>query len=321
MTGSDGSADGSVTGGNTSADFRVQRADGGARRDALAVMLTGVANGEGQAVDQFLHFADQKNLSMDELWMAERDGRPVASVLVMPNPGRTAMIFVSPVRSDVDLKAVSLAAGRACQGQDGRKLRLVQALLEPSQQMERKALLAAGFIDLAELLYMRRKVRGAGAPMQLDSSIEVRHWSRQDQQLFADATVASYEQTLDCPGLKGLRHIDDIIAGHMASGQFHPELWFALRCGDEPVGVMLLNIVPQHCSVELVYLGLTVPWRGRGLGRRLLLHGLLVAQGYDAEQMILAVDRINTPAVALYRSIGFTQSARKLAMLFTLPSL
>ena len=156
--------------------------------------------------------------------------------------------------------------------------------------------------------------------MKLDPSIEVRHWSRADEALFAEATIASYEQTLDCPGLKGLRHIDDILAGHMASGVFHPDLWFALRCADEPVGVMLLNVVPPHNAVELVYLGLSSPWRGRGLGRQLVTHGLWAARSVDAEQMVLAVDRINTPAVALYRSIGFTQTARKLAMVFTLPA-
>ena len=300
--------------------MRVRRANGSTRRVALAVMLTGGPHGEGPAVDQFLHFADQQNLSIDGLWMAERAGRPVASVLVMPNPGRTAMIFVSPVRGVDDAQAVSLAARSACEGQDGGKVRLVQALLEPSQQMERKALAVAGFTDLAELLYMHCPIHNVGSPMQLNATIEVRSWSRDDRQLFAEATIASYEQTLDCPGLKGLRHIDDIIAGHMASGKFYPELWFALRCGDEPVGVMLLNVSSKHGAVELAYLGLSTPWRGRGLGRQLLLHGLWAAQRYEADHMVLAVDRINTPAVGLYRSIGFTQTGRKLAMLFMLPT-
>ncbi len=298
---------------------RIRRADRRSQRSTLAMMLTGQADERDPAVGQFLRFASDAELSLEELWLAERNNRPLAAALVVPNAGRTAMLFLSPLRHRADLPVSQDLAHQAVSRQDGRKIRLIQALLEPSQQMEREALAGAGFVDLAQLLYMGCDTNGSGAHLRLDGAIQVVHWSRRERDLFALATTDSYRDTLDCPGLLGLRQIDDILTGHMATGQFVPQLWFALRYEDEPVGVMLLNLVPQRPAIELVYLGLTPQWRGRGLGRHLVRHGLWLAPRYQASEMILAVDQANTPALALYRSIGFVQTARKLAMIFTLP--
>ena len=46
--------------------------------------------------------------------------------------------------------------------------------------------------------------------------------------LFAETILQTYRDSLDCPGLNGVRQIEDIIAGHKASGEFDPALWFLL---------------------------------------------------------------------------------------------
>ena len=139
---------------------------------------------------------------------------------------------------------------------------------------------------------------------------------------FARAIEASYEQTADCPGLVGLRRIEDIIAGHMAAGQFVPELWLALRRRGEPVGVMLVNELTQGAGFELVYLGIAAPYRGQGLARSLLAYGLGQASvrgranwGTDNPRLHLAVDEANPAARQLYARFGFRASTRKLAMI------
>lgn len=292
--------------------------DADSRRGALALMLTGEAKETAPAVDQFLRFAESAKLCLDDLWIAERDGQPIVASLIVPSPGRTAMLFLSPVRHCQDLPVASEVIRCATFRQDHRETCLIQTLLDPSQQIERQALLTAGFKDLAQLRYMRCDVAGRGVPLQLHHSIQMVNWKRSHRPLFASATEASYQDTLDCPGLLGLRHIDDVLDGHMATGQFIPDLWFALRCGGDPVGVMLMSRVPHGCGIELVYLGITPAWRRRHLGRHLVNHGLWLAPRYDASEMVLAVDENNTPAMVLYRSIGFTQIAHKLTMIFTL---
>jgi ribosomal protein S18 acetylase RimI-like enzyme len=143
-------------------------------------------------------------------------------------------------------------------------------------------------------------------------------WSDEVRPVFERAILSSYEGTLDCPGLLGLRQIGDVIAGHMASACFVPELWFALVEQGEARAVMLLNVIPQRNAVELTYLGVGVAWRGRGYGRMLLEHGFYAAKRYGAGQVLLAVDRSNTPALRLYERMGFSGDMRKLALIFVL---
>ena len=80
------------------------------------------------------------------------------------------------------------------------------------------------------------------------------------------------------------------------------------------VGVLLLNLVMQRQNLELVYLGLARPWRGKGLGRRLMHQALRLANEHRVAHLVLAVDELNAVALRLYRSLGFVATVRKLAL-------
>ena len=289
--------------------------DGSQHDQALAILLTGRPWSGDPAVGQFLAFAESQHLSLRQLWGASSSGRLLATALVVPNRGRAGMIFISPVQGHSSLGMVSDLVRAAVGGQDPEDLTLLQALLDPHQRLEARALGDAGFRDLAHLLYMHRRTDLGPCPLELEPGIRVVRWSESARPIFAAAILASYEQTLDCRGLLGLRDIQDIIEGHMATGCFEPDLWSVLAYGDEPVGVMLLNPVPQRAALELVYLGFSVPWRRRGLGKRMVRYGLGVAPRYDATSMLLAVDQNNAPAIQMYRALGFQSTARKRALI------
>ncbi len=290
------------------------------RRWALSLLLTGRAEGGDMAVDQFLSYVTDQHLPLDDLWVAMRgEGTAGAAALVMPNAGRTAMAFVSPMLDSRDEAVTVTLLRQVCGGLDPAKLRLVQALLDPPQRREMQAFVAAGFHRLAELLYMQRGTDLPMMPLQLPPDLEAVHYSEATHDLFARAIVESYEQTLDCPGLLGLRPIDDVMAGHKTTGMFTPTLWYALHRGGKPAAVMLLNLLPQRATAELVYLGLAPAFRGRGLARQLLLHGLSIVPRHGATTMVLAVDDANAPAIRLYRRLGFASGTKKTAMIRVLP--
>ena len=134
----------------------------------------------------------------------------------------------------------------------------------------------------------------------------------------ADAVLASYEDTLDCPKLFGLRDPPDILAGHRATGRFDPSLWTLLRVDTKPVGVVLLNPFPEQRTIELVYLGLAPVVRGRGFGRQLLRHALHLLQGRRERVVTLAVDENNGPALKIYREAGFRSELRRVALIRSL---
>jgi GNAT superfamily N-acetyltransferase len=289
------------------------------RNEALALLLTGAVGGSRAVVEQFLGFASDQSLSLDHLWGAFRggpNGAILAACLIVQCSGRTAMTFVSPPQFGVDASVAGGLIRTACAAQDPLRVRVVQGLLDAGQFREADAFASAGFTRLAHLVYMQRVSMPPFEALRIDPAIDILYYQPDLRPLFAQAVLGSYEDTADCPGLLGLREIDDILDGHMATGEFLPHLWMLLRCGDAPVGVLLLNPVLQRQAMEVVYLGLSKPWRGKGLGRRLLLHALGLTRRERIKQVILAVDEANEPAMQLYRSMKFTPTARKLAMVW-----
>lgn len=319
---------------------RVALAEPGQKRLAIALLLTGTPRPTEPAVDRMLDYAAEAELSLDWLWLAWRNDRPVAAALILPAAGRAAMAMISPLQGiHADLAAALVR--EACAAADRKRVRLVQALLDPWLGVERQVLERSGFKMVADLHYMERKTArgrnekplgvgfgvnaGGGASaltlaamLGLDPGQEVTLWAPELRPLFAKAILASYEETLDCPDLVGMRDIDDIIDGHMAAGVFDPDLWMVVHRAGEPDAVMLLAPLPQRDAVELVYLGLSTAARGRGLARRLLTHGLALGQAKSCATMVLAVDEINKPAKKLYESLDFAVTARKLAMIMAL---
>jgi GNAT superfamily N-acetyltransferase len=121
----------------------------------------------------------------------------------------------------------------------------------------------------------------------------------------AEIIKASYRQSMDCPALEGVRQIGDVIAGHKASGVYRPESWWIASWSGAPAGCLLLNDNPISGAADVVYLGVTPEFRGRGLGRAMLQHAAndIRRRGYG--NMTLAVDAANPYALAIYQSVGF----------------
>lgn len=296
---------------------RIERVKPDQRRAALAVLLTGRVDDRDPSVDQFLAFTGSQGLSLDDLWTMWDGNRMVASALVIAAAGRTAMMFLSPRAASaggVDPRGDLVRTAVA--GRDPEAVRMIQCLLDPGQHLEKRALIAGGFHELATLLYLQRTADMPPCELEVGGlGLTVRHWSDGHRSRFAQAIAESYVDTLDCPGLIGVRPIEDVIEGHRKTGLFHPDFWFVLHHDDEPAAVLLVNEVAQHGAHELVYLGVCPAWRGRGLGKRLLRHALGLTQRAGSARMLLAVDEANKPALRLYRSMGFQSTGRKTAMI------
>lgn len=301
------------------------------RRSALAVLLTGCDRPNDPAVDHFLTFAEQQKLGIDGLWALYDKQSPVSATLIIFGAGGACVVFVSPITLADRIPQAAELLRFVLGVQDPQRISLIQALLEPTQRYERQALTDAGFRFLASLVYMRRScTRSAGSPapgcspdppspIRLDGQdLTVLNWDERHRTAFADAILSSYQDTLDCPGLVGVRKIDDIIAGHMAVGRFDPTLWSVYCLDGQPVGVLLLNPLADRPDLELVYLGLRPRFRGRGLAKKLLRWGIAQASAHRCSGMLLAVDEQNAPAVGLYQGMDFRATARKTAMICTL---
>jgi mycothiol synthase len=311
---------------------RYRRPNAEQRRSALAVLLTGRPTPNHPAVDHFIAFAHQQGLSLDGLWAAYDNQTPVYTSLIIPGIGHTAVLFVSPVQNTQHIPLAADLIRTVVSSQDPDEIRLIQVLLEPTQKREEQALTHAGFTTLASLMYMRRSSMDTAppnhpdwaspdvtAPIECDGkALSVVTWHEYHHDIFARAIETSYLDTHDCPGLVGIRRIDDIIAGHKAVGRFDPGLWSAYYLDDQPAAVLLLNRMIDRTELELVYLGLSPAFRGKGLASRLMQHALSLARVHNDTGIHLAVDQENGPAMKLYKRLGFRATGRKLAMIYVL---
>ena len=192
---------------------------------------------------------------------------------------------------------------------------LAQALLDPGAHYEHEIFQAGGFQRLANLDYLERPIPRFKSikPPQLGEDLRIEPWDPRNRQEMVDLLDRSYEETLDCPGLTGMRRTEDILEGHMASGIFSPQWWHVLLVDGRAEGVLLFNRAADNETIELVYLGISRRIRGRGLGRVLLTHGLSELDDAPGRAIVLAVDRKNQPAVRLYRRAGFRVSVKRVA--------
>ena len=198
---------------------------------------------------------------------------------------------------------------------------LAQALLEPSEQRARRAFTEAGFIDVGTLEYLQRPRPKAA---------EAEGWALEEGDLGVGVTMSnaptsgddalehalsrSYEGTLDCPELTGLRELRDIIASHRATGEFDPALWWIIEKDADPLGAVLINPNPVQSADELVYMGLAPELRGKGIAKRALRHALAQLVHRDESIVTCAVDARNEPARTLYIKHGFTSAQRRIAL-------
>lgn len=345
---------------------RLVRVEPDRRLDAAARLVGDQTDDPYSAGRRFLESADDLRIDLSLMWATEGPRAEVRQVsLAVPGSGRTVMLFVSgpprrrraagvgadlgsgagPTRERV---AVLRAACDHCSRREGDRpaSTLAQSLLEPRETDGIVAFRAAGFTQLGDLAYLRRVAPAPNAPtgpLPLDVSVAsvaallaAGESARSIDDALRRALSESYIDTLDCPELCGLRTIDDVLESHRAVGRYDPDLWWLVRRHGIAEGCVLLNVCPEHGSVELVYLGLSPAVRGHGLGSALLnlalrqvlgaaapaefggLPGLPARAVVGPGGITCAVDTRNAAAMRLYRAAGFQRFALRVPVVLGL---
>lgn len=295
------------------------------RAEAIERLVTAGHNPDRDHARRFIEYAVSHRINLEGLWSRlDRRGRVMQTALAVPSPGRTAMVFASHVTNAVEIPLLAGLIDHTCGDLARSDVNLAQALLDPGERLDQDAFRSGGFFDLAVLSYLERSLPSHRAsrpqsPQWPSGVVPVTYADSMRGELL-DVLQQSYEETLDCPGLRGYRTVEDILEGHRASGLFDRTLWAILRVEGAPAGALLLNPSSDHHSIELVYVGLIKRCRGRGLGTQLLRHGLLLIDGRRERTLTLAVDELNAPALSLYQREGFRPALRRTALIRPLKS-
>lgn len=223
------------------------------------------------------------------LRVTRRGRRVVGAMVTQLTPGNAASVW-PPAGDGGDALAVD-SVGRL----RAAMVTHAQCLLDPLESIDPSPLVRAGFRRVTALHFYCR----IGMPSPpADDRMRMVPFAEAGADLAVETILATYDGSLDCPELDGVRSADDVRAGYAAA--FDGSAGWLASLGGEPVGVGIL--LPDERGVELAYLGLVPAARGRGLGGVLLNQALALADGADVR---LSVDARNTPARRLYERAGF----------------
>jgi ribosomal protein S18 acetylase RimI-like enzyme len=283
---------------------------------AIAMILGSVEQPAPPAqIAEFFALAAKRRIDIGQLWIARGGKGLVWAALPVVNPGRTMLLFTpAQIRHPAGEPAVELLS-EVCNYYGRRDVHWVQVLIDPDQSGARRFFAEQAFFEIAELIYLQGQAHRASKPAKLAAGMHWQGYGPDTHGQFAQTILQSYQDSLDCPRLSGLRQIEDIIAGHKATGEFDPMLWRLLCEGGQPLGVLLLSRVVMTDAMELVYLGLVPQARGRGLGGLLMQEAMHMIIQDNRRRLTLAVDSLNTPALRLYYGQGMHRLTSKVAMI------
>lgn len=303
------------------------------RESALGVVLQSLAPGQRAGLVESLRGQDAESLGpFDALVTAKRGEFLAAAAWAQPQPGRTASFWppqasggARSVIDDPTRRGLTTAAVKAA---DAAGVSMTQTLLESERDPSIPALEASGFKRLATLCYLQweRNADSGTGPVAPSSRVTFEPHAGADRQRLAEVVQLTYEDTLDCPGLEGVRDVHDSLDGYRQVGQHDPSLWFFMRSaasavdrsldaqgrGRRDAGVLILSPHPLSSQLELVYVGVVPKARGQGLGAYAVQHAKQVLAARGMERIVLAVDAANAPALRVYNDAGFVEWARRL---------
>ncbi|NLE60415.1 MAG: GNAT family N-acetyltransferase [Planctomycetes bacterium] len=265
-------------------------------------------------VEALINHAKRRGLSLEHCLVASEEGEILHCCLCIDSPGRSSAVYLPTWVPDVDAAAALISlVQKAADEAHGRNICFLQAIISPNATFEQEIYQQAGFERLAELIYMERDLLEPLTGEKPSPPLTWITYSAESHQLFARTVLETYEDSLDCVGISGLRQIEDILATHRSTGVFNPRTWFVGISDDNPIGVLLLSAVPEQAALEVVYMGLRPACRGKGYASAFMEHGIRTARDLAALRLTLAVDAENAPARRLYARFAFEETARRCA--------
>jgi ribosomal protein S18 acetylase RimI-like enzyme len=267
---------------------------------------------QDRRVANALHLVQRGELDRAGILVLRGPDGLLGAFVCLPIPGASALAWPPAVVAGehrLDREDRLLQHARAWLRSRGVKI--AQALLAPDEVQLAPSLERNGFPHVTTLWYLRHDLHLPLRCLGVPSRLTFEPYDPANPSRFQGALLATYDSSLDCPEINGVRSIEEIIQGHQAQGLFDPTRWWLARAGDRPVGVLLTTEPPESRDWEVAYMGVVPQARRRGFGREILLQALAEARAAGASCLTLSVDARNRPAWGLYHSIGFQPYDRR----------
>lgn len=256
----------------------------------------------------------QGSLSAEGLIEARREGALVGAILHQRQPGNAAVIWPPRIVAGEPTATATQLLNAASELATREGLRVAQVLLGSNAEPDDAVLRAGAYRPLAELIYLVSEEeafpsRPPAAALEFEASCPV------NQVRLVRTLEATYEGTLDCPQLNGVRTNEEVLEGYRETGVFDPARWLIARHQEHDVGCLLLADHPEDSSWELVYMGLIPSARGRGWGLEIARHAQWLTKQAGRPRLTVGVDAANVPAIRMYHAAGFREWERRIVYL------
>ncbi len=250
-------------------------------------------------IENALLLSQMGQLSTDGLFVVRDNAGLVGAVFCMPMAGASGMLWPPQVLDRALQPTVEdLLLSHAVSWLGNRGIKLVQVLLSPEESREAAALERHRFRHITHLWHLIHDLKGA-LPHLRQPRLLYDAFDPAQPSVFEQTLLRTYEGTLDCPEVAGVRTVSEVLDCHRAQGVFDPDRWWLLRENGDPVGVVVIMEQPENRDWEIVYFGIVPEARRRGLGREAMIRVLHQARQLGRSRVELSVDGRNTPARAL----------------------
>lgn len=290
-------------------------ADDPRREMALALALTGQATITPEVrrqIDALTDASRRQGLILHVFARSLGLSAPSLGAVAIESPGHSAMVQTRLAPDDRELARsltellIVLSEVLAARG-----VLVLQAMISPDESALATIFRDAGLQFLTDLLYMDGAPQHVAGARRFPRGATLATYAPARHQLFIRALESTYVDSLDCPGLTGLRKTEDVLAGHRATGIFDPNGWYVARIGEDYVGVLLTAEVVHRDALEIVYVGVSAAYRGQGVGNLLMHTAHERARALSLPCVTLAVDATNEPARHLYSVWGYHVTQRR----------
>jgi len=296
----------------TTGSLEIVRCPAALIEEALALVLCDLAPSQRRDLGKLLLSVDDPaDLANEALFVARRGTELRGAAWGQRQAGNYAVFWLPQVVPGEDAKTEQRLAERVVEALDTTGIDLAQSLLTAPNASTINLLRHVGFRHLADLMYLTCEAARFPTTAPETREIEFEDYATTQRGRLIRIVEQTYEGTLDCTALNGIRDLDDVINGYQNTGVFAAANWQFVRCGGQDVGVLLLADHPQARHWELVYMGLVPEVRGRGWGRQIARYAQWLGRRAAIERILVAVDAANVPAATAYAATGFEMWDRR----------
>lgn len=246
-----------------------------------------------------------------DVWLVDGEGVELAGYagvwLESPPGGASAELVVHPACRGLGLSAalLDLCEGRAAELAAGLDDGLSLLVVSPSRDEALQALYQSRGYGLDRVFYrVEASLAEPPAPPRVPKGIAVHLFRRhRDERLVHAASEEAFRDHYRPAGMS----FEEWEPFRFSRPDLDLGLWHVAWDGDEVAGTVVSFLLPDGGYVD--ELSVRRPWRGRGLGRALLLTTFAALRARGARRVYLGVDAQNpTGAFGLYESVGMRPS-------------